>query len=1098
MRYLYFVVVLLFALPLSACAQDAPDTSSAKEEDEAPLSSSTFKGLELRNIGPALMAGRIADIVITPDDPATWYVAVGSGGVWKTTNAGTTWTPIFDEEASYSIGSVTVDPSNPNTVWVGTGENVGGRHVGFGDGVYRSRDGGETWENLGLKDSDHISKIIVHPEDPNTVFVAAQGPLWSSGGDRGLFKTTDGGETWENVLSAGEWTGVTDVVMDPRNPDRLYAATWQHHRTVAAYVGGGPESGVHMSEDGGETWTELTNGLPEGNMGKIGLAISPLRPDVVYAAIELDRRTGGVWRSETRGASWKKMSDAVGAGTGPHYYTELYASPHKFDRLYLVSNTSQVSEDGGETWRNINNEYKHVDDHAIAFRPDDPDYILVGSDGGLYESYDNEKSWRFIDNMPVTQFYKVAVDDTEPFYLVYGGTQDNNSQGGPSRTDNMHGIRNSDWFITLFADGHQSAVEPGNPDIMYAEWQEGNLVRHDRTTGEIVHIQPQAAPGDPVERYNWDAPILVSAHDPKRLYFASYRLWRSDNRGDSWTALSGDLTRNEDRLLLPIMGRQWSWDAGWDLLAMSQYNTITSIGESPIDENILYVGTDDGVIQATSDGGATWTRTEVGSLPGVPSTAFVNDIRADLHDANTVYVALDNHKYGDYTPYLLKSTNRGRSWTSIAGDLPERHLVWRVVQDHVDPDLMFTATEFGLYFTVDGGGKWIELTGGAPTISFRDVTIQRREEDVVAASFGRGFFILDDYTALRDVDEAALEQEALLFPGRRAWWYMERHPLAFTPGGAQGHGYYRAPNPPFGAVFTYYLKDGLKSLEDIRQEGEEGWDENWDDTPFAGFDETEREILEVKPEIWLTVRDADGNVVRRIEGPTEKGFHRVAWDLRFPPMDAITAGPSYPNEDLQGFFAAPGTYTVSLSKVVRGETTELVAPQSFEVERLREGALPGADVESVVAFWERLANLQRSVTAADHALDGLEQKVDDLKVALSRTRSAPAGLDDQWRSIRTEYNAIVSELRGNQAMAKVGEPAPATVLNRIDSVLVGTAYSTYGPTETHRQSLEYAEGDFEAIRQRINALHEEAIPAFEAALSDAGAPWTPGGPIPPL
>ena len=1093
MRFLPMIAALLL-LPLLACAQEQQGDSA---EDKGPLSSETFKGFELRNIGPALMSGRIADIAIAPEDPATWYVAVGSGGVWKTDNAGTTWTPIFDDQTSYSIGDVTLDPSNANTVWVGTGENVGGRHVGFGDGVYRSKDGGETWENLGLKNSNHISKIIIHPDDPDTVFVAAQGPLWSSGGDRGLFKTTDGGATWNNVLSAGEWTGVTDVVMDPRDPDRLYAATWQHHRTVAAYVGGGPESGIHMSEDGGETWIELTNGLPEGNMGKIGLAISPLRPDVVYAAIELNRRTGGVWRSETRGASWKKMSDAVGGGTGPHYYTEVYASPHKFDRIYLVSNTSQVSEDGGKTWRDINNEYKHVDDHAIAFRPDNPDYILVGSDGGLYESYDNEKSWRFIDNLPVTQFYKVAVDDTEPFYMVYGGTQDNNSQGGPSRTDNRHGIRNSDWFITLFGDGHQSAVEPGNPDIMYAEWQEGNLVRHDRTTGEIVYIQPQPAPGEPVERYNWDAPILVSAHNPQRLYFASYRLWRSDNRGDSWTAISDDLTRNEDRMLLPVMGRQWSWDAGWDFLAMSQYNTITSIGESPLDENILYVGTDDGVIQTTNNGGETWTRINVGSLPGVPDTAFVNDIRADLFDANTVYVALDNHKYGDYTPYLLKSTNRGASWTSVAGDLPERHLVWRVVQDHVDRDLMFAATEFGLFFTVDGGGKWVELTGDAPTISFRDVTIQRREEDLVAASFGRGFFILDDYAPLRDVDETALEQEALLFPGRRARWYMERHPLAFTPGGSQGHSYYRAPNPPFGAVFTYYLNEDLKSLEEIRQENEEGWDDDWRDTPFPGFDETEREILEVKPEVWLTVRDANGNVVRRIEGETKKGFHRVAWDLRFPPTEAVGTGPGYPNEDLQGFLAAPGTYTVSLSKIVRGETTELVSPQTFEVARLREGALQGAELESVVAFWERLASFQRSVTAANQATDQLGAKVDALKVALGRARAAPAELDNEWRAIRSELNAIVSALNGNQAMAVVGQDTPANISSRINKVMTGTAYSTYGPTQTHQQTLEYAETDFDNIRQRINTLAQTTIPNFEAALFEVGAPWTPGGTIPP-
>ena len=1084
--------IALMLAPLFACAQDSADAP-----DEGPLSAETFKGMELRNIGPALMSGRIADIVILPEDPATWYVAVGSGGVWKTVNSGTTWTPLFDEQTSYSIGSLAVDPSNANTVWVGTGENHGGRHVGFGDGLYVSHDGGGSWEKRGLEASEHISKIIVHPEDPNTLWVASQGPLWSSGGERGLFKTTDGGETWRNVLSAGEWAGVTDLLIDPRDPNRLYAATWQRQRTVAAYIGGGPETGLHVSEDGGETWTELTNGLPEGNMGKIGLTLSPQRPDIIYAAIELDRREGGVWRSEDRGASWEKMSDEVSGGTGPHYYQELYASPHVFDRLYLVSNTSKVSEDGGKTWRSINNELKHVDDHAIAFRPDDPDYILVGSDGGLYESYDNEESWRFIDNLPVTQFYKVAVDDTEPFYLVYGGTQDNSSQGGPSRTDNIHGIRNSDWFLTLFADGHQSATEPGNPDIMYAEWQEGNLVRVDRTTGEFLHIQPQAAAGEPLERYNWDAPILVSAHNPQRIYFASQRLWRSDNRGDNWTAVSEDLTRNEDRMQLPVMGRQWSWDAGWDFLAMSNYNTITSIAESPLNEDILYVGTDDGIIQATSDGGANWTRIEVGNLPGVPDTAFVNDIRADLFDANTVYVALDNHKYGDYAPYLLKSTDGGRSWRSIASDLPERHLVWRVVQDHVDRDLMFAATEFGLFFTVDGGGKWVKLEGGAPTIAFRDVTIQRRENDLVAASFGRGFFILDDYTALRDVDEDALEEDAILFPARRAWWYMEQHPLGFTPGAEQGHGFYRAENPPFGAMFTYYLAEDIQSLADQRKESEKDAFEAWEDTPFPGFDAIDTEEREVEPAVWLTITNQAGEIVRRVPGEAKKGFHRVAWDLRYPAMDAIGSPPGYPNPEPEGFFAAPGTYTAQLSKRVRGETETLGEPQTFEVERLREGALPGATPEEVVAFWDRAGRMVRALTAANQAMGHLEDRVADLKKALDRSRSAPSdALQAQWLAIDTEWKDIKEALNGDQAMAVIGQQPPPTIGARLGHILVGTGYSTYGPTESHRQSLEIAESEFDVVRTRINTLQGTTIPALEAALIAAGAPWTPGSPIP--
>ncbi|MDX1571135.1 MAG: hypothetical protein R3200_11660, partial [Xanthomonadales bacterium] len=616
-------------------------TATGQDADDDPAE--LYKGFELRNIGPALMSGRIADIKFHPDDPNIWYVAVGSGGVWKTVNAGTTLTPIFDDQDSYSIGTITLDPSNPNIVWVGTGEDVGGRHVGYGDGIYRSADGGQTWEKRGLENTEHIARIIVHPEDSNTVLVAAQGPLWAPGGQRGFYKTTDAGKTWTKTLGDNEYTGVTDIVADPRDPDVIYAATWQHHRTVAAYMGGGPKTGIYRSDDGGETWMELglrepgqEGGLPKGNMGKIGLAVSPHDPDTIYAAIELDRRNGAVYRSTDRGASWEMRSETVSGGTGPHYYQELYVSPHHPGRLYLVSNTSQISFDGGKTFEPMSNEHKHVDDHAIAFRPDDPDYIMFGSDGGLYETFDHTETWRFVANLPVTQFYKVAVDDDEPFYNVYGGTQDNNSQGGPSRTDNVHGIRNSDWFVTLFGDGHDQATEPGNPDIVYSEWQQGNLVRYDRTVGEIVYIKPQPGPGEPPERFNWDAPILVSPHSPTRLYFASQRVWRSDNRGDSWTPVSGDLTLNQDRMLLPIMGRQQSWDSPWDMLAMSQYNTLTSLAESPIAEGVLYAGTEDGLIQVSSDGGGNWTRIEVGDLPGVPDTAFVNDIKADLFDADTV------------------------------------------------------------------------------------------------------------------------------------------------------------------------------------------------------------------------------------------------------------------------------------------------------------------------------------------------------------------------------------------------------------------------------------------------------------------------------
>jgi len=465
----------------------------------------TFKGLTLRSIGPAFLSGRIADVVIHPADESVWYVAVGSGGVWKTVNAGTTWTPVFDNEVSYSIGTLGTDPGNPHVIWVGTGEDGGGRHVGYGDGIYRTDDGGKSWQNMGLGDSEHIARIIVSTEDSDVIYVAAQGPLWKKGGDRGFFKSTDGGKSWKKTLGDDEWTGVTDIVVDSRDPNRIYAATWQHHRNVAAYMGGGPNSGIHRSDDGGETWKKLGEGLPEGPMGKIGLAISFQQPDVVYASIELNRRMGGFYRSTDRGNSWEKQSDAVSGGTGPHYYQEIFASPHEFDHIYLMDAYLQVSKDGGKSFDEVNWKHRHGDSHALAFKRSDPDYIMVGDDGGIFESFDQTENWHYIENLPVTQFYKVAVDDAEPFYNIYGGTQDNGSLGGPSRTDNIHGLQTQDWRMILGWDGQQPATEPGNPDIVYAERQEGMLSRIDVNSGEVVDIQPQPGVDEDYERFNWDA-----------------------------------------------------------------------------------------------------------------------------------------------------------------------------------------------------------------------------------------------------------------------------------------------------------------------------------------------------------------------------------------------------------------------------------------------------------------------------------------------------------------------------------------------------------------------------------------------------------------
>ncbi|MGB0514050.1 MAG: hypothetical protein ACPGJE_04315, partial [Wenzhouxiangellaceae bacterium] len=567
-------------------------------------------------------------------------------------------------------------------------------------------------------------------------------------------------------------------------------------------------------------------------------------------------------------------------------------------------------------------------------------------------------------------------------------------------------------------------------------------------------------------------------------------------RGDSWTRISDDLTRDQERFRLEVMGRTWSYDAPWDTLAMSNYNTITSLAESPVEEGLLYAGTDDGLIQVSENGGERWRRIEVGDLPGVPDTAFVNDIKADLFDADTVYVALDNHKYGDFKPYLLKSTDRGRRWRSIAGDLPDRHLVWRVVQDHVRPGLMFAATEFGLFVTLDGGGDWAQLKGNAPTISFRDLVIQRRENDLVGASFGRGFWILDDYSALREIDADTLTAEATLFDTRDAWWYMQKTPLGNNDRGSQGHGLYLAENPPFGAVFTYHLSDGYKTLEQQRQEREKPRIREREDVEFPDWVTIETEQRQPDPAVLLIVRDADGNVVRRLEGPSAKGMHRVAWDLRMPSSNAVGAGGGF-GPPAGGFMVVPGTYRVELAKRIDGEVTPLADPREFEVVRMRTGALDGAEPEATVAFWKRLADLQRRTTAANQIIGEARERIDAMSDALKRS-TAPAGeLDSQLYAVSQRLYQIVEQLRGRESMDELSEPQN-TIGQRIFVAQIGTSRSTYGPTPTHEMSLDIAEREFADVADELNRMMQSRIPALERALREAGAPWTPGAPLPAM
>ncbi len=1097
---LCLVLAAALAAPAAAPAQTAAKSpakaapkAAAAPAPEPLLTPELLAGLAFRNIGPAIMSGRISDIAIHPLHRHTWYVAVGSGGVWKTDNAGTTWTPIFDTLASYSIGCVTLDPSNPETVWVGTGENVSGRHVGFGDGVYRSLNGGKSWKNMGLAKSEHIGRILVDPRDSDVVYVAAEGPLWSSGGDRGLYKTADGGKSWTAVLEISKDTGVTSVEFDPADPDTLYAAAYQRRRSVAAFMGGGPESGLYKSDDAGKTWRKLTVGLPKGDMGKIGLAVSPIDPRVVYATIEAGPEEKGFYRSADRGESWEKRNPYISGGTGPHYYQEIFADPNAFDRVYQMDPGLMATDDGGKTWRRVDETNKHGDNHAMAFVKGDPGYILNGSDGGVYETYDAAKTWRFFENLPVTQFYKLALDNALPFYNVHGGAQDNGSQLGPSRTVNAHGISNADWLITYGADGYATAIDPEDPDTVYLEWQIGNLLRYDKKSHETVYISPRAEPGDPPLRFNWDSPIVISPHARTRLYYAGQFVWRSDDRGDSWARISPDLTRGIFRLEQKIMGRQWSADGLWDHGAMSQFGTITSLSESRLAEGLIYAGTDDGLIQVTEDGGKTWRR--IDKIAGVPDYFFVNKIMASKHDKDTVYAAVDNHKTGDYKPYLMMSADRGRTWTNIAGGLPQRTIVWSVAQDHVKKDLVFAGTEFGIYATLDGGKTWLKLGGGVPTISFRDIEVQERESDLVGASFGRGFFVLDDYSPLREMSEAGLAKGDALYAVKKALQYVPKRPIDSDMKGCLGETYYAAPNPPFGAVFTYYLKDGVKSAAEARREAEAKLVKDGKDVPFPGWDALRKEENEEKPAVVLIIADEAGQIVRRVAAPATKGLHRVAWNLRYPAADPTqleTARRESWERDPVGPMVVPGRFSVTLAKVADGVTTPLAGPQAFVVESLNLASLPEKDKTALLEFQRKAGEMQRAMMGAGAAAEDALKNLKYIRKALLDAPKADPKLAEAARGIEKRVQDELIVLFGDRTRAMRSEPTEPSLMERVTAQLDAT-----GPiTATAKRGYEIAADGFEKLLAEMRQTIDVDLKKLQAELEAAGAPWTPGRGVP--
>lgn len=1152
--------------PGPANAPGADEHLASSDQTQRELAD-IVAGLELRSIGPALMGGRIADIAVHPHRKSTWYLAVGSGGVWKTTNAGVTWTPIFEQERSYSIGCITIDPNRPETIWVGTGEAVSGRHVGWGDGVYRSVDAGATWQCMGLEGSEHIADILVDPRDSAIVHVAAEGPLWSSGGQRGLFTSRDGGHTWEPSLVVDDDTGVTSAVFAPDDPDTIYAATYQRRRNVRAFMGGGPGSGIHVSADGGRTWARMgpEQGLPTGNLGKIGLAVTPADPSLVYATVEApEKGAAGFHRSTNRGRTWERRNGYLSGGTGPHYYQELFASPVDPAKVYQVDVFLHVTTDGGKTFNPAETgKTKHSDNHVVWVDPDDPDHLLVGCDAGLYETFDDCASFRHVSNLPISQFYRVAVDDAVPFANVLGGAQDLGTLHGPTRTIHTDGVRNQDWWVPLGADGYRTAFDPHDPAISYLEWQVGNVMRHDLRTMELTDIQPQGAlapiDGEPAaeltdiepERFNWDTPIVCSPHTAGRIYVASQRVWRSDDRGDSWTPISGDLTRNRSRLELPVGDRVWSVDDLYDHMAMSFFSTITDLAESSVVDGLLYVGTDDGLVQISSDGGNTWRHS--GVLPGLPEEAFVNDVEACLHHPDVAFVAADDHKSGDYTPYLFMTEDQGASWRSIRGDLPDGVIVWQIEQDHIDPDLLFVGAENGLYVSLDRGVHWLAVgravgrstaTGPAspggrsrvPTIAMRDLAIQRRDDDLIAASFGRGFYVLDDYSPLRRLAAAVRSTTesdgppdgpgpddappATLFPIRRAWRYVPHLRMQAEGQPTLGSTAWRSPNPQFGATISYHvpagLADRLRTTRAARRAAEELLDavptDDSDaagsptsgprDIPFPGWDTLREERLEHDPVVRLLVRDAGGDVVRALAAPTTKGLHRLTWDLRRAPHDPVSLEtPAFVEpwvDDPVGPLCGPGRYQVELVRVRRDGTVErLAGPEPVEVTDVvaapTDGDAPDlgpTDDADGAAFGAAAADLRRRIDGAAAEVRAAVDRLRHLRAALATAPTDDAGLFARLERSHRRIESIGAELTGDPVVNERNEPPGPSVKSLADRAGGFHLQSTSAPTETQRATVERATAAFGPLRTSLDDALEE-LAELTLAVDDAGGTWTP-------
>lgn len=1055
-----FVLAASAALVITA-GPALPATQQAGSAD-APL----LDALVWRSVGPPGAGGRIVDLEVIGAFPHTIFVGAATGGLWRTTNNGVTFEPLFDDQNSNSIGAVAIQPTNPDVIWVGTGENNARNSVSWGDGVYKSTDGGSSWTNVGLRDSHHIGDILIDPTDPQTVYVAALGHFWGANEERGVYKTVDGGQNWQRVLFIDEETGVVDLAMDPRDPDTLYAAAYEVRRD--GFSGGdpgkmyGPGSGIYKTTDGGNNWRELTRGLPRSEKGRIGLATTPADPAVVYAIVQTATTVGGprdpdvppdpepdsdptiedggVFRSDDRGETWQWVNPI---NPRPFYYSQIRADPSDADRVYVLGSSLARSDDGGDSFETLRINV-HVDHHDLWIDPADPDHLILGNDGGLYMSYDRGASWDFLDQIALGQFYAIDVDMQDPYH-IYGGVQDYMSWGGPSATRNQIGITNTDWYKVMTGDGFQVRVDPTDTNVIYAESQGGGIIRHDRRTGQNTRIQPEAPAGDERYRFNWETPIHISYHDPATLYMGGNMLFRSPDRGNSWEPISPDLTTHtvSDPEIRDGEPRK--------------IGSMSAFAESPIAPGLLYAGTDDGNVWVTRDGGDNWIDlTE--HFPGLDGKRWVSRLVASRFAADRAYAAFDGHRNDDFAPHLYVTLDAGETWESIAATLPDDHPVRVIREDVGNENLLFAGTEFGAFVSLDRGARWMPLDNGLPTVAVADLVVHPRDGDLIAGTHGRSAYVMD-ITPLQQLTDQVAAVDLHLFDIEDAVAFRYR---VYSDDQFLGEKRWVADNPPYGATISYLVG---ADTEDDPADGDEAQAND------AGGQDRAR-----APDAAIRIVDADGSIIRELSGPGTPGLHRISWDLRHGPLETDGGDGGGGGRGGRGGrggggrapLAEPGTYQVTLDLDGRIETGTLTVASDPELAVTSEQRQARwATIERVRPLLLELSNTSRGLAELEAALEDLQEEME--------------GVDAFDEPLQEMLTSLLNDTR--MLAFRHGRSAGGA-----NSAYGAIESSPFPPTETQLRQIDEAAAAHPEHAETYRELVDERVPTLEAQMNAQGIP----------